>query len=151
MKSVLCLLLPMLLTGLLQARPVRLWKTDELEKISTLVVVASVIETEKTERTLKVHAEGYQAIMTRIHQATLKVERVVLGSAPPPLVIEYGRLIMGDEPVINGPGRVYLEKGKRYLFYLKKHKDGPHYPVLEMTYDSDQSVQPAPKEPPARP
>ena len=97
-RLVLVLLVGSLLAA--KARPVKIWSDGELAKQSKLVIVATVVEVNPTNRLRTLEVDNFAPLPLKIHRATLKIDRVLKGTAGDTIALEFGQVDGGFPPMV---------------------------------------------------
>ncbi len=126
----------------LEARLSQKPSVEELRRLSSIVLQGTVTRIEHTDGKGSKKLPGADPLPANEIRATIHVDVLEKGSAPPDLVFHY----LNVEPGVltrNGPIEIHLETGKRYRFYLKsvgKHH-GEFVPVLQGQFDDGWAVE----------
>jgi hypothetical protein len=129
---------------LAHARPVKFWQPDELYKKADAVVIAVVKEVRKTGRTAEIQlGKTNPKYKTLEFAAKLHVQHVIKGTVSEQCELKYETLDPESiDIIVNGPGRIHMEKGKVYLVYLKNTpKKASYLGVLAGDFDDGQAVK----------
>jgi len=135
-----------LVCAISEARPVRPWSPKELYDRSDAVVLASPLTIEKTTEIGEIQLGGNPPLPVVTYKVQLMVRYAIKGEDLKRIEFRYSALDdqrMDEKPVVNGPGRIWLQQDAMYVFYLKKVKeDGRVFFVnaLEGEFDDNQAV-----------
>jgi hypothetical protein len=136
----------LLLCVVADARPVKWWRPGELWERSEAVVLATPVSIEKTKEAGQIRLGNSPPLPVVTYKATLSVKCTIKGEVLKRMEFRYSpldRTRLGDRPIVNGPGRIRLEKGAIYVFYLRKQKRNEEtffVGALEGQFDDEQAV-----------
>ena len=135
-----------LLTNFAAARPMKIWTSAELWDRSDFVVIGKPKEIRATGETGTIQlGEKGAKIPVRYYSAKIEVVEIIKGkTSARETSISYSRVnyaVLNPPVLVNGPGRIWLEEGELFLFYLKKSKEGMYVSALDGDFDDAQAVK----------
>lgn len=125
------------------ARPVKMWTIDELAARSAVVANGLVLNVSPDGPAPPKRLLSNTPVPQQAFRAQVKILAAFQGQPAAAIAVRYNATDMEKARMImNGPREIFLEKGKRYRFYLNPAPDGDGYVgALAGEFDDGSAVQ----------